>query len=807
MRSSSPATEPSHEESEKALLVNRRSDTLASAALNATTGLHEPKQSGSSMCGVSKRAMAGLAAASALLLIFIGSAWIPDSGCIHGMVFPGQQSASGDSRIDPAQVFLSIPSTERLLEHLQYYSSGTHVAGINHTQAAYTRDYFEQQGIEAKIVEYFPWMNYPVDQRVALYNTTTSKVVFEAGLKEDVVPQDPLSEDPNNLPAFHGYSADGNVTGQLVYANYGTMDDFGALKQAGISVVDKIVLVRYGRVFRGLKVQAAELHGARGVLIYSDPADDGFSKGKTYPDGPWRPESSIQRGSVMRLQVYPGDPLTPGYASTENAPRIDPKDAKNINHIPSLPLSYRDAEPLLRALQGCGANASAIDGSWVGGLAAKGVEYWTGPSGLHVNLLNRVEYKTVPVQNVIGRIKGSEDSEHAVILGNHRDAWCAGASDPSSGSAVLLELARALGELMKLGWRPRRTILLASWDAEEYGLVGSTEWVEEKIDWLRANGVAYINVDGAVSGTAFAAQASPTLKQLLYSVTQQVPYPGSNETVYDTWLRQSLQRANTDVDVDADADTDTDAKKPPVPPVNLLGSGSDYTAFMAHAGVSSLSMAFSGSPGAYHSNYDSPKRLTSFIDPGMQLHQAMVRIWGLAAIKLADGAVIDLDPLSYAKDVRKYIKMLKKHVSAQPSSNGTTSTAALGKIRHLHAAQRQLLISSHMVERDRKHLRAIYGEDCQMKSRRRHANCIKLRTSINERVFGLERHFTDPEGIPGRTWYKHVLVSPGRWLGYGAQVFPALAEAAEDGDWKLFQVHVKHAAETIHEAAWFLREV
>ncbi|KAJ2854774.1 Vacuolar protein sorting-associated protein 70 [Coemansia erecta] len=821
MRSkSSSATEPSQLDSEKAPLVDNLPNASAAPALEAAAGLKQ--ESSGCFMGISKRTVAGLAATGALLLIFAASAWIPDPGCIHGMVFPSQlQSASSDGRIDPARVFLSIPSTERLLENLRYYSSGTHVAGINYTQASYTRDYFEQQGIDAKIVEYFPWMNYPVDQRVALYNTTNNKVVFEAGLREDVVAQDPLSEDPNNLPAFHGYSADGNVTGQLVYANYGTIDDFKALEKAGVSVANKIVLVRYGRVFRGLKVQAAELHGARGVLIYSDPADDGFSRGKTYPDGPWRPESSIQRGSVIRLQVYPGDPLTPGYASTESAPRIDPKDAKNINHIPSLPLSYRDAEPLLRALQGCGANASTIADSWVGGLAAKGVEYWTGPSELSVNLLNRVEYKTVPVQNVIGRIKGSEDSEHAVIIGNHRDAWCAGASDPSSGSAALLELARALGELMKLGWRPRRTIVLASWDAEEYGMVGSTEWVEEKIDWLRANGVAYINVDNAVSGTSFAAQASPMFKRLLHSVTRQVPYPNSNESVYNAWLRQSLAEhrlgsastesvahasANSDADIDANDDDGASAEKPHKPPINLLGSGSAYTAFMAHAGVSSLSMAFSGIPGAYHSNYDSPKRLTSFIDPDMKLHQAMVRIWGLIAIRLADDPVIDLDPVSYAKDVRKYIKMLKKQISAQ-SSDDTASAAALGRVRNLHAAQRQLLISSHMVERDRKHLRAVYGEDCQMKSRRRHASCIKLRESINDRVFGLERHFIDPEGIPSREWYKHVLVGPGRSLGYGAQVFPALAEAAEDGDWRQFQVHVKHAAETIYEAAWFLREV
>ncbi|KAJ1869877.1 Vacuolar protein sorting-associated protein 70, partial [Coemansia sp. S17] len=322
---------------------------------------------------------------------------------------------------------------------------------------------------------------------------------------------------PNNLPAFLGLSASGNVTGQLVYANYGTLDDFRALKAAGVSIKDKVVLVRYGGILRGLKVHGAERAGARGVLIYSDPADDGYCIGKVYPNGPWRPESSFQRGSVSLIQVYPGDPLTPGHPATKDAPRLDPKDAKSLNGIPSLPLSYRDAEPLLRALVGHGKNASEISDSWVGGLTSRGVEYWTGPSALSVNLLNHVDFKTTPIQNVIGRITGSEEPERAIIIGNHRDAWCAGASDPSSGSAVLLELARAFGELMKLGWRPRRTIILASWDAEEYSLVGSTEWVEDNIDWIRADVVAYVNVDAAVMGSEFGASASPIFKDLLFA--------------------------------------------------------------------------------------------------------------------------------------------------------------------------------------------------------------------------------------------------------------------------------------------------
>ncbi|KAJ2899501.1 Vacuolar protein sorting-associated protein 70, partial [Coemansia aciculifera] len=626
-------------------------------------------------------------------------------------------------QIDPAQLFLRIPSAELLREHLQYYASGTHVAGINRTQAVYTRDYFEAQGVDANIVQYYPWLNYPVGQRVALFNESTLAVEFEAGLTEDVVAGDAASEDPNNLPAFLGFSAHGNVTGQLVYANYGAMSDFKALKAAGISIKDKIVLVRYGGVLRGLKVQGAEQGGARGVLIYSDPADDGYCMGKVYPNGLWRPESSFQRGSVSLIQVYPGDPLTPGRPSTKDARRLDPKDAKCLTRIPSLPLSYRDAEPLLRALVGHGMNASEIAKDWVGGLTSRGVEYWTGPSTLSVNLLNHVEYKTTPIQNVIGRIPGSEEPDRAVIIGNHRDAWCAGATDPSSGSAVLLELARSFGELMKLGWRPRRTIIFASWDAEEYSLVGSTEWVEDNIDWIRADVVAYVNVDAAVMGSEFGASASPMLKDLLFSVTKQVGFPGTNETVYDAWLRQS----ESDVPIDG-----VNSTKHRAPVVDSLGSGSDYTPFMAHAGISSVNVGFGGGLGAYHSNYDSLQRMLTFIDPGFELHRAMTRICGLIVIHLADDAVLKLSAVSYAQSLRGYIRELENQVA------GYSTATKRKRLHRLRAAQRQLLTNAHLVEQSKHRLRSVYGEDCQMAGRRRRMSCRKLRKSINDRVSRLE---------------------------------------------------------------------
>ncbi|ORX73793.1 Zn-dependent exopeptidase, partial [Linderina pennispora] len=669
--------------------------------------------------------------------------------------------------------FLDIPSTEHLRDNLQYYTSGTHVAGINRTQAVYTRDYIQAQGIDAEIVEYYPWLNYPADQRVALFNATTGQVHFEAGLKEDVIPDDPASEDPNNLPAFHGYSADGNVTGQLVYANYGSHEDFKALKAAGISVKDKIVLVRYGDVFRGLKVYGAELDGARGVLIYSDPADDGYVQGPVYPEGPWRPESSFQRGSVLRLSNYPGDPLTPGYASTKDAPRIDVDKAESLNHIPSLPLSYRDAEPLLRALKGQGKPAKDVGDNWVGGLTSKGVEYWTGPSELDVNLLNKVEYKNTPIQNVIAKIPGWEESEDTVIIGNHRDAWCAGASDPSSGSAALLEVARGFGELLKQGWRPRRTIILASWDAEEYGLVGSTEWGEDKKDWIHENTVAYLNLDGGVRGHDIQFKASPNLRPLIYDVTKRVKHPHSSKSVYDVWserdsaIQKHLSRR----------------RKPAVGP---LGSGSDYTVFLNHLGVSSIDFGFKGGSGVYHSNYDSFKWMTGFIDPDFTYHRASTQIWGALTIALADEPVLPFDARQYAKDLHKYIDDLKPSIRA---------------LKRLYKAAGELGTSARHIDAERRHLQKKYGDQCNMTGHHRLVVCSDIRSSINQRLYKLERDFIDPMGLPGRKWYRHVLVSPGRRLGYGSQTLPALAEAIEDADWKLFNRLVKHTAEIINRAA------
>ncbi|KAI9477383.1 Vacuolar protein sorting-associated protein 70 [Coemansia sp. RSA 1821] len=741
---------------------------------------------GPGRCGKQRQIVTMLALA-ALALVLVGPWLLPPLPVQPEDIDLDDFPSSQDSKIDIERLLFSVLSAESLRSSLEYYTSGTHIGGSNQSQATHTLDYFKQQNIDAEIVEYYPWLNRPLKQRVAIVNSTTHEIAFEASLKEDVVPGDPASDSQNDIGSFHGYSANGSVSGRLVYANYGRASDFDALQRANVNVNGSIVIVRYGKVHSGLKVYAAELAGAKGVLIYSDPADDGYTKGKVYPAGPWRPESSIQRDSVLRQNIYPGDPLTPGYPATRDAQPIEPNEASSLSTIPSLPLSYRDALPLLNAMQTHGSLAADIDSNWVGGLTSRGIEYWTGPSEYEVQVENIVEYKTAPIRNVIGRIKGSEDPGQAIVIGNHRDSWSSGAADPSSGAAVLLELARAFGELQRLGWRPRRTIVLASWDAAEYGLVGSTEWVEENVDWLRASVAAYVNVGAAVDGGTFAATASPIFKSLLYAVTKRVLYPHSNDTLYAVWRRQSSAEV---------------AKPKPV--IDLFGAGGDSLPFAMHAGISTVSLGFTGSSGTRHSNFDSFKRMITFIDPDMRLHLTAAQVWGLLAIRLADDPVLQLCPRCYAKAIKKYI-----HLFEQKMQQHSIQASTGNKLHRLRTAQRQLETNAAAVEHDKRHLRSVYGEDCQMTGRRRHATCLALRRSINDRLSNLERHFIDPNGVPGRKWYKHALVGPGKWDWTEAdhQPFPALAAALETGNKQQFQQCEKDIANIIHEAAWFLREV
>ncbi|KAI8371702.1 uncharacterized protein BYT42DRAFT_520161 [Radiomyces spectabilis] len=681
---------------------------------------------------------------------------------------------------DYAQKFiLENASKETVRDYLKTYTSQAHLAGTENDKrsAEWTRDQFNEFGLNATIETYWPMLNYPLKRRLALVSGP-EELRYEASLREDVVDEDETSHNPDVIPTFHGYSKNGTAVGPVVYANYGRLEDFQYLADQGIELKGTIALMRYGGSFRGLKVRAAEQFGCIGALVYSDPIDDGplnkdgyphENPSESYPEGPWRSPSSAQRGSVLYLSLASGDPLTPGYAATENATRIKPEDAVGLAKIPSLPLSWEDALPLLKATQNRGIRKSE---DWSGGLTE--VDYYSGPTEGNVVLVNEVENKVTPIWNVIARIEGTEEADRAIILGNHRDAWVYGAVDPSSGSASMMEVARLLGSLYKEGWRPRRTIILASWDGEEYGLIGSTEWAEDHSEWLSKEAAVYINVDVAVSGSHFTASASPSLNRLLYEVTQGIPDPRTGKSLYEAWGEFSNRTQHLS----------------PKPLIGQLGSGSDFVAFLDHLGIASIDMGFSGDYGVYHSNYDSFHWMEKFGDPGFDYHQTMAKIMSTLAVRLADDLILPMHPMDYAVEVRKYIDGLG--IYASPHTFPLLEEAADKLAKRAGRFEQRLSALMHNVQD--------YGNHEDLPS-----VLAKRVNKANQRLMYFERGFLDSEGLPGREWFKHVVYAPGLWTGYSSQVFPAIVEAVDARDFEAMRRVEARAGDCIVQASERLR--
>ncbi|TPX33918.1 hypothetical protein SmJEL517_g03382 [Synchytrium microbalum] len=656
----------------------------------------------------------------------------------------------------------------RIRESLKYYTSKAHTAGTpeDYEQALWTVEQWKEAGIEdAHIEEYWPLINYPGPRSLSLHNKTD--MIFNASLIEDPVDGDPTSQNNTAVPSFHGYGASGKVRGKLVYVNYGGIDDFAALKKAGISVKGKIVIVRYGGQFRGIKVRAAEFAGAKGVLIYSDPKDDGFVRGAVYPDGPWRPKSGIQRGSVQYGVLYDGDPLTPGVPALKDSKRI-PMEKANIPKIPSLPISYGDAEPFLRALVGHGKKAAHIKSSWQGGLD---FEYYTGPSELEVHLNVEMDYKIRPVWNVIGSVLGGEEPERSVVVGNHRDAWV--------GSSAHLEMVRSLGAMVKSGWKPARTIVLASWDAEEYGLIGSTEYVEQYVKFVSKEVVAYINMDSGVSGPYFHASASPLLANLLRDVSRDVINPQTGKPVYDDWVAREPEFSPVGA----------------VPSVRGLGSGSDYVAFLQHAGVASIDLGFTGSYGVYHSNYDSFTWMSKYGDPTWEYHVAAAEIMGLLTLRIATSPILPFDPTTYPYALLGYTADIADLLLKAPHQSLWNSISTLFrfnevKLDAIYCAIGHMDVSARML-----------AKEAHKASQDTTITSLETRKSINDLLAFSERAFLDEKGIPGRDWFKHVLYCAGLWAGYAVEVYPAIREAIASNDMQEVQRRIDRVATILERVA------
>ncbi|KAK2749671.1 hypothetical protein FQN57_005893 [Myotisia sp. PD_48] len=657
------------------------------------------------------------------------------------------------------------PDPAKLRQWSQYYSSGPHLAGKNLSQALWTKDKWAEFGIpETRIESYDVYINYPVGHRLALLEQQPGEdrlaVSFEASLEEDVLEEDPTTGLKDRIPTFHGYSASGNVTAQYVYANFGTFHDFEDLVRANVSLEGKIALVKYGRIFRGLKVKRAQELGMVGVVIYTDPQEDDditeVNGYKPYPAGPARQPSSVQRGSVQYLSSYPGDPTTPGYASKPGVPRQDPYRA--TPKIPSLPISYKEAIPLLKALNGHGPKSSDFNEYWQGGgLSHKGVAYDIGPSPetTVLHLVNEQEYTTTPIWNVIGVIEGSITDE-VVILGNHRDSWIAGgASDPNGGSAILNEVIRAFGKALKAGWKPLRTIIFASWDGEEYGLVGSTEWVEDHFPWLSKANVVYLNVDVGASGTFWRCRASPLLHKAIRNITAQVLSPNQTikgQTILDVWGGE----------------------------VDIMGSGSDYTAFQDFVGIASSDMAFAHSSGDpvyhYHSNYDSFHWMDTIMDTEWLYQTANAQVWGMLAALLSESPVLAMNATDYAINLKKYLSSVKENAPKK-----TLDHFNFDPIHHsISAFHKKAVAFDALAAR----LSAKLDEHIPVwKYWKKIILYFQIR-AVNGKYKLLERKFIYKEGLDNREWYKHVIFAPGRWTGYSGAAFPGLVESFEDNDLK-----------------------
>ena len=658
--------------------------------------------------------------------------------------------------------FMATPSPAKARQWSAWLTEEPHVAGTPQQRrvAEYLAERLRAFGIEAELVRYDVFLNYP--KRVAL--RLTEPVETELALIEDFHARDKDSAGQGVLPGFHGYGASGRASGQVVYANYGTREDYDHLEQLGVSVDGRVVLARYGRVFRGLKVWEAEKRGAAGVVLYSDPADDGYMQGDPYPEGPMRPPSAIQRGSVQFLSLQPGDPSTPGYASVGRARRVPRDEMRNAPRIPSLPIGYGEAEKVLRLLGG-----PRVPDDWQGGLP---FAYHLGPGGASLALEVEMDEGLRPIFNVIGRIPGSDQPDRWVILGNHADAWTFGAADPNSGTASWLETARALGAARRAGWQPRRTIVLASWDAEEYGLVGSTEWGEALASELAEKTVAYVNLDSSVTGSRLRLGGTPSLRDLAREVAAAVPEPLEGDSVAAAW--ETAQRRSWAREAPVDLDRPGESFEPRLA---ALGSGSDYTVFLDHLGIPCLNFNFSGSYGVYHSMYDNLYWMESFGDPRFVYHAVAARFYGLLAMRLAGADVVPLRFASYARVLRRDLDQLRRkavRAARQPASPDSKRPAALEPdFSSILAALDELEAAGASV--DASGDRIVSSQDRSAAAR------------LNESLIRIERAFTDGAGLPGRPWFRHLLYAPGLTTGYAPWPFPELAQAVEERDAEMFE--------------------
>ena len=665
-----------------------------------------------------------------------------------GAQAPQRPSAAPQRRSALDSILLATPDTGAARRHSTALSTRVHVAGTpaQESTAIYVLGQMASWGLDTSRVTFMVYLPKPELVSVERIRPTAKRL----DLAEPVVPGDPSTSQPA-WPTVNGYSGSGDVTGPIVYVNYGLPNDYKVLDSLGVSVRGAIAVARYGRSHRGIKVREAEARGALAVLLYSDPGDDGAAKGPVYPDGPWRPAGGVQRGSV---KLSPGDPSTPGWASTDNARRI-PLDAMDIPKIPAVPIGAGNALELLSGLSG-----PAVPDAWKGGL---GVDYHLGGNGA-VTAHVTVRLETGPtaykrIYDTFGTIRGSTFPNEAVIIGSHRDAWGPGTWDNISGTVSVLEAARAWGEAVSRGYRPKRTLVFATWDAEEWGLVGSTEYVESRETELSRTAVAYLNQDAIASGRGFGASSSPTLRGVLRRAAMQVPAPGDTGSVYAVWRRQSSTPDSLE------------------PKMGNLGGGSDFAGFYNHLGIPALDWGFGGVQGIYHSTYDDLAWMDRFGDPGYLEHQAAARI---AALAMADIAQADLLPYDHAALADEITKL------------ATAARDSAAKLGMQGAPFERLLAAASAFRRAADTL-------ARRSARASHLSTARLER-LNEDAREAEHRLSRPEGLVGRPWYRNLLYAADRDNGYADVPLPGIAEALRDHDAARLSREVQDLATRVGDA-------
>lgn len=625
---------------------------------------------------------------------------------------------------------------------------------------------------------------------------------YTALLKEPALKEDATSGQKGQLPTYNAWSADGDVSGALVFVNYGLPEDYETLKQLGVDVKGKIVIAKYGRSWRGIKPKVAQEHGAIGCIIYSDPADDGYAAGDVYPKGAYKNEYGVQRGSVMDLPIRIGDPLTPSYGSTADAKRIDRSEADNLLKIPTLPISYRDALPLLSALEG-----RVAPRDWVGGLP---ITYHIGDGETKIRLKLSFNWDIVPCYNVVATIPGTEYPDEWIIRGNHHDAWVNGAADPISGVASLLEEAKAMGALLKTGWKPKRTIVYCAWDGEEPAMLGSTEFVEDRLKELQQKAVVYINTDNNTRGFLNAG-GSHALQTMMNEVARDVTDPQTNATVLKRRLARTAANASS-LSGKKDAVAQNSITLSP------LGSGSDYTAFLQHAGIPSLNLGYGGEGGGgeYHSIYDTYDHYRRFKDPGFAYGVALAKTVGRAVLRLADAEILPFNYADlfaavndYTKQVINLTEEMRQNalVEKQLHASGAYTLAAdptrqilapelKGAVPHLDFSPLQNALTG--LQQCADGLKEIFKDVASHKEAYKKLNSILYRG---------EQQLLLPKGLPGRSWYKHAIYAPGLYTGYGVKTLPGIRESIEQRQWEQAQEEIRAVAEAINQLTAHLQTV